>query len=180
MKNTFLFAVIAAVFAATPVFSAAIDTYWIGGEGGSESEPFDIYQAGCWDRNVLPSQNYHLNFQVSTLTYLTNSYASATSTRIADALRFNSGEFVVLGPFRFYSFYRRLDAPYAVSIVKKGDWWLDWFFRPCEAANSKAVLTNEYGNMTVSQSSTSVFCKRQRCAVRCGEQSGQLDFFREW
>ena len=128
MKNTFLFAVIAAVFAATPV-SAATDVNWIGGEGGSESEPFDIYQASNWSSGVLPSQSYNLNFQVSTLTYLTNSYASATLTRIADGLRFNSGDFVLLGPFRYYSLYRQLDAPNAVSVVKKGDWWIDWFFR---------------------------------------------------
>ena len=174
--SSFLLAAIVAVFAVPAFAAGAVDIYWQGGEGGSEAAPFDVYQAGGWDRNVLPSQSYHLNFTATTPTYLTNSYASATSARIADGLRFNSGEFVVLGPFRFYSFYKLLDAPYTASIVKKGDWWIDYFFRGAEAANSTTFITNEYGNVTVSQQSDSVFANGSGAAIEVVSKTGDWTF----
>jgi hypothetical protein len=177
-QKKFAFLITAAVsfFAFSAFAAGAVDIYWQGGEGGTESDPLDIYQADGWDRNVLPSQSYHLNFMATTPTYLTNSYASATSARIADALRFNSGEFVLLGPFRFYSFYKLLDAPYTVSIVKKGDWWIDYFFRGAEAANSKTFITNEYGNVTVNQQSDSVFANGSGAAIEVVSKAGDWTF----
>ena len=81
---------------------AATNTEWIDDPDnrGTESAPIDIYDAAKWASGDLPSLDYNLNFTAGGLTYITNT----SPNKIATALRFGGGDFVVLGPMQFNSF----------------------------------------------------------------------------
>ena len=99
---------------------AATDTNWIDDPDnrGTEAEPINICDTNKWLSAALPSVDYNLNFTAAGLTYITN-----TSTdKIATALRFGGGDFVVLGPMKFNSFGSSFSESAPVSIDKRGDW----------------------------------------------------------
>jgi len=140
--------------------AAATETTWTGGSGGTEAEPLDIYNANNIASGKLPSDGYHISFSVDSLTHLTNSFANATTTRIADNIRFISGDFIVHGPLRFYTLDSNVENGTA-SVVKKGDWWIDYYFMGGRAAGHKTAFTNESGNMTMALQYDSVAAKGQ-------------------
>ena len=169
--------IIAAVFAfamCAPSL-AATETTWTGGSGGTEAEPLDIYNANNLASGKLPSDSYGISFSVNSLTHLTNSFANATTTRIADGISFNSGDFVIHGPLRFYTLYTSL-ANGTASIVKKGDWWIDWYFRGGAASGHKTAFTNESGSVTVGQRQESFFANGKNSKFDVVSKSGNWAF----
>ncbi|MBO4287483.1 MAG: hypothetical protein J5985_04885 [Kiritimatiellae bacterium] len=154
---------------------AAARTDWIGGSGGTEAAPLDIYNKKNWSTGALPSKSYNLYFDVASLTYLTNSMANATSTMVADNIRPNSGDFVFLGPLYFYTFCNGT-ANATVSVVKKGDWKVDYYFRGAEAEGCKVAFTNEWGNVTVSQQGYSFFANGKNSRFDVVNKSGNWSF----
>ena len=119
-KSNAWMAAFAAVMFAAGSANAATETTWTGGSGGTEAEPLDIYNANNIASGKLPSDGYHISFSVNSLTHLTNSFANATTTRIADNIRFNSGDFVIHGPLRFHTLGNSL-ANGTASVLKKGN-----------------------------------------------------------
>ena len=156
--------------------AAATDTTWRGGAGGTAAEPLDLYSAANWASGVLPSDKYNLALSVASPTHLTNSFANATTTRIADNIYFNSGDFFVHGPLRFYSFKNKL-ANASVSIVKTGDWWIDYYTRIGEGApGSKMAFTNESGNIVFSQQAESRFPETENSRFDAVSKKGNWTF----
>ncbi|MBQ7188958.1 MAG: hypothetical protein IJR99_06025 [Kiritimatiellae bacterium] len=124
---------------------AATDTNWIDDPDnrGTEAEPINICDTNKWLSAALPSVDYNLNFTAAGLTYITN-----TSTdKIATALRFGGGDFVVLGPMKFNSFGSSFSESAPVSIDKRGDWSANKEFYTATAADSSFHFTNRTGNL---------------------------------
>lgn len=140
--------------------NAATQTTWTGGSGGTEAEPLDIYNANNLACGTLPSDSYHVSFSVDSPTHLTNSFENATSTRVFDTICFNSGDFIIHGPLRFYSYGSDVENG-TVSIVKKGDWWLDYYFMGGRAVGHKTAFTNESGNVRMALQYNSVAANGQ-------------------
>ena len=163
------------MFAAGSANAAATETTWTGGSGGTEAEPLDIYNKNNIASGALPSDGYHISFSVSSLTHLTNSFANATTTRIADNIRFNSGDFVIHGPLRFHTLGTTL-ANGTASIVKKGNWWLDWYFMGGNANGHKTAFTNESGSVTVGQHAESIFANGKNSKFDVVSKKGNWAF----
>ena len=143
------FAALAAV--ATLTANAATTITWPAENvGGSEAEPWDFYNSSYWGGKT-PSTSYHLNFNVSELTYLTNSAAFSTSSPVADCIQPISGDFVFLGDICCHVFGNmNTSAPDTkVSVVKKGDWTLKYSLWLARHENTKMAFTNETGSITV-------------------------------
>jgi len=138
--------VFAAAISVAPM-SARANANWIGGSGGSEAEPYDIWNAANWD-GAIGSGLLFLN--VNSRTYL----QSARDEQIAGDLTPESGDFVFTGPLRFLCF-KGAAAGCAVSIVKRGDWTLTakYHFYAANGEGSKFTMTNETGNVTIQSTS---------------------------
>lgn len=134
---------------------AATDSYWIGGSGGSEAAPLELYSAANWTTNraeglplpVNPSKDYNLHLQVESQTYITNS--ASASTQIATALRFLGGDFVVSGSLKFNSFGYLASETAPVSIDKRGDWACPREFFLATTNNASVVFTNRTGKLAI-------------------------------
>ena len=135
------------------VFALAVSGAWAGTEsnwkdtsvGGSEESPYDISDAANWSNGV--GGGHHLNLSVSSLTYITNTAAS--TVRLADDFRVNSGDFVFLGPIYCYMWVNNT-ANASVSVLKKGDWRVvDYGLKIGNAAGTTVAFTNETGNVVI-------------------------------
>ena len=138
--------VFAAAVSVAPM-SAHANANWIGGSGGSEAEPYDIWDVANWD-GAIGSGLLYLN--VDAKTYIN----SERDEQIAGDLTPESGEFVFMGPLKFLCFKGGATGKTA-SIVKKGNWTLTskYHFYAATGDNSKFALTNETGNVTIQSSS---------------------------
>ena len=138
--------IFAAALSVVPL-SVRANANWIGGSGGSEAEPYDIWDTANWD-GAIGSGLLFLN--VDAKTYLN----SARDEQIAGDLTPESGEFVFMGSLKFLCF-KGAAAGRTVSIVKKGDWTLTnkYHFYAATGDNSKFTMTNETGNVTIQSSS---------------------------
>ncbi len=138
--------VFAAAISVAPM-SVQANANWIGGSGGSEAEPYDIWDVANWD-GAIGSGLLYLN--VDEKTY----FNSTRDEQIAGDLTPESGEFVFMGPLKFLCFKGGATGKTA-SIVKKGNWTLTskYHFYAASGDNSKFALTNETGNVTIQSSS---------------------------
>ena len=78
--------------------------------------------------------------------------ASGQTIKYLDCLRFNSGDFVVLGPIAHMNDLHNNVAGKTASITKRGNWWLkDMRFAAAVSGTtgSTTVFTNEAGALTV-------------------------------
>ena len=139
---------VATALGAATAANAATDLTWPAGNvGGSEANPWDIYDRSYWGHT--PSSSYHLNFDVSALTYLTNSAPS--NTKIADCIQPISGDFVFLGDIYCHVFgnLNYSTTGTKVSVVKKGKWTLEWVLTLAQYDNTEISFTNESGSLAV-------------------------------
>lgn len=134
---------------------AATNTDWIDDPDnrGTETEPIDLYSATKWSSGVLPSSDYNLHFTAAGRTYVTNT----ATKKIATALRFVGGDFVMLGSLSFSSFNYSDNGSFSetdpVSIDKRGDWECTGYFRLAAKDGASFVLTNRTGNLVTGTSS---------------------------
>lgn len=109
VKRSFaaVFAIILAM-GATGAQAATYDISWKGGSGGSEAEPKDLYSKDNWAAgtsysgnsiSAFPGSTHNFFFLVDSLTYLTNSNASA-GTAICNEWNFTGGDCVLLGDIK--------------------------------------------------------------------------------
>ena len=124
---------------------AATNTEWIDDPDnrGTESAPIDIYDAAKWASGDLPSLDYNLNFTAGGLTYITNT----SPNKIATALRFGGGDFVVLGPMQFNSLGYSFSETAPVSIAKRENWTASTLFYTATAEGSSFAFTNRSGKL---------------------------------
>ena len=140
---------VAAALGAATTANAATRTWPAENVGGSEANPWDIYEPSNWGGN-RPSSSDHLNFSVSELTYLTNS--ATINTMIADCFQPISGDFVFLGDIYCHVFGDMNSGTTGkkVSVVKKGNWNLKYSLWLAKYENTEMAFTNETGSITVS------------------------------
>ena len=152
-------AVVLAIITALATTSAwaATNVDWGGGSGGSESAPLDVYDLSNWSGVSALSDAYDLTFDACNVpTVLTNSCATAATTKIANGFKLNYGTWTLLGDYKFSS----IDAnnsgtePKVATIVKKGDWELT-YAAYLGRSGATTIVTNVSGNIV--QSGTSWF-----------------------
>ena len=149
-------AIITALAAAQSAW-AATDVNWGGGSGGSESAPLDVYDLSNWSGVSALSDAYNLTFDVDNVpTVLTNSCATAATTKIANGFNLNYGTWTLLGDYKFSSLDAKNSgtAPKVTTIVKKGDWELT-YAAYLGRSGATTIITNVSGNIV--QSGTSWF-----------------------
>ena len=153
----------------------AANIYWDGAAdlakdptiGATAANPVDLYTATFTNASgaaVSPYNNNTICIEAaSSPMYVTNSApivegyegvrtASGQTIKYLDCLRFNSGDFVVLGPIAHMNDLHNNVAGETASITKRGDWWLkDMRFAAAVSgtAGSTTVFTNETGTLTV-------------------------------
>ena len=149
VRPAFAVVAVATTVGAAATVQAATLTWPAENVGGSEENPWDIYNLSYWG-GTIPSGSHHLNFSVSSLTYLRNSASS--NTKIADCLQPISGDFVFLGDIYCHVFgdYNNGATGTKVSVVKKGNWNLVYSLWLAKYANTEMAFTNETGSITVS------------------------------
>ena len=150
VRHAFAVVAVAIALGAATTANAATNITWPTGKvGGSEANPWNIYDSSNWN-GTTPSGDYNLNFSVSELTYLTNS--ATISTKIADCLQPISGDFVFLGDIYCHVFGDLNNGATGtkVSVVKKGDWKMKYSLWLARCANTEMAFTNETGSITVS------------------------------
>ncbi len=144
---TYLAAAFAAL-ATSSAWAATVSNWKSTSVGGSEESPYDIWAAANWDNGV--GSGKHLNFDVSSLTYMTNT--ASITTRVGDYFRVNSGDFVFLGPI-YCSKWLNNTANARVSVLKKGDWKVEGDNMVIgSAVGSTVAFTNETGNVEINGS----------------------------
>ena len=147
---------LAGVFALAAIDAWADDIKWIGGSGGSEAEPIDIYDSAKWNPNYLPSSSQVLWFEnVTEPTVLTNCVENPAATAISGNAAINGGPFTFLGDYKWNGIlYIKLNYNGAMSITKKGDWTVGNEMYLGNSGNAEPVsFTNETGNLQVGSSS---------------------------
>ena len=152
----------------TAMGATAVD--WHGGTGGTEEAPLDIYDPTNWG-GITPSKSYNLNFWVDSLTFLTNSMEDAATVMVADNINPNSGDFVFLGTMYFYTFANNV-ANETTSVLKKGDWILDYYFQFGYGTNSRIAFTNETGNLTANLAGDAHIARAQGSTVEIVHKAG--------
>ena len=135
--------VLGAALATGSIFAAEVN--WIGGSGGTEDAPLELYKASNWSNNALPSNANRYSLSVDSPTVLTNS--AGIATKIADWMRFASGDFTVLGDMQIAVLGWSQPAGTA-TVVKKGDWLVTHEFVMGYNSGSYFALTNYCGSMT--------------------------------
>ena len=147
---------IACAFATTGAL-AATNVDWGGGSGGTEASPLDVYDLSNWSGVSALSDAYDLTFDACNVpTVLTNSCATAATTKIANGFKLKYGTWTLLGDYKFSS----IDAnnsgtePKVATIVKKGDWELT-YAAYLGRSGATTIVTNVSGNIV--QSGTSWF-----------------------
>ena len=123
----------------------ATDRTWNGGTGGTEDAPLDIYVAGNWNPNGLPTTSDKLNFVTTAPTVVTNNLANGETTQISSDWMLKSGEWTFLGPARFPTLENPGNSG-NIDVVKKGDWTLTYAMYLGRSGNTM-TFTN-YGKMT--------------------------------
>ena len=121
----------------------SIAATWIGGNGGSEEFPLDIYNASNWNDNKLPNGDEALYFEVANLTFLTNT--AGIDTKISTWFVPKVGDFVILGDMHIGEYNFRDGAK--SSVTKKGDWKIGGNIQISVAENSSHFFTNKCGNI---------------------------------
>ena len=154
-KTTKLAILGAALCAAATTAQAATQIYWVGGTGGSEAEPLELYNKANWNTKADGSGNapgkdlsseHALNISVGALTYLTNSNPKAATVAICENWKFTGGDSVVLGDMCFNALYLRGNS----SVTKKGNWILaERMTLNDNADNEETVFVNSEGTLTV-------------------------------
>lgn len=167
-----LIAILAVIvlFGAVGTVKGATAVDWSGGSGGTEEAPLDIYDPTNWG-GITPSKSYNLNFAVDSLTYLTNSMEEAATVMVADNINPNSGDFVFLGTMYFYTFANNT-ANETTSVLKKGDWILDYYFQFGYGTNSRIAFTNESGNLTANLAGDAHIARAQGSTVELVHKAG--------
>ena len=138
---------IRAAFAAATFVSAAFaaDVNWIGGSGGTEAEPLDLYNAANWSNNALPSTSNRYNLSVDAPSVFIDSAPAGTS--IADWFKPYQGDFTFIGPMKVNCFGYGSSSG-RVTITKKGDWIVPWDSQFAPAANAYMLFKNVSGDWT--------------------------------
>ena len=93
-------AVVLAIITALATTSAwaATNVDWGGGSGGSESAPLDVYDLSNWSGVSALSDAYDLTFDACNVpTVLTNSCATAATTKIANGFKLKYCTCTMLG-----------------------------------------------------------------------------------
>ena len=147
--KTIRVAIAAALTIASSVFAGEVS--WIGGSGGTEAAPLELYKASNWSNNALPSTANRYSLSVDSPTVLTNS--AGIATKIADWMRFASGDFTVLGGLQIAVLGWSQPAGTA-TVVKKGDWLVTHEFTLGYTSGSYFALTNYSGSLTRSTASS--------------------------
>ena len=148
----------------------AADIKWIGGSGGSEADPINIYDSTKWNPNNTPSESYTIWFEnVTEPTVLTNCADNAATTPISANAAINGGPYTFLGDYKWNGvLYIKLSYAGATSVTKKGDWTVgsDLYLGHSGAA-APVSFTNTYGNLTVGRiyianaaNSTASYCHK--------------------
>ena len=126
--------------------------------GATAANPVDLYTATFTNASgaaASPKSQSLCLVAASSPMYVTNSYYTAGSetTTYYDCLRFNSGNFVVLGPIAHMNDLHNNVVGKTASITKRGDWWLrDMRLAAAVSSGttgSTTVFTNETGTLTV-------------------------------
>ncbi|MBQ6141053.1 MAG: hypothetical protein IJI54_07165 [Kiritimatiellae bacterium] len=151
MEAKMIRAAIAAICVAATLPSWAGEVNWIGGSGGTEDAPLELYKASNWSNNALPSTANRYSLSVDSPTVLTNS--AGIATKIADWMRFASGDFTVLGGLQIAVLGWNQPAGTA-TLVKKGDWLVTHEFVLGYNSGSYFALTNYSGSLTRSTASS--------------------------
>ena len=152
METKMIRAAIAAICVAMAALpSQAGEVSWIGGSGGTEAAPLELYKASNWSNNALPSTANRYSLSVDSPTVLTNS--AGIATKIADWMRFASGDFTVLGGLQIAVLGWNQPAGTA-TLVKKGDWLVTHEFVLGYNSGSYFALTNYSGSLTRSTASS--------------------------
>lgn len=155
IRRMFTATVAVMVFGLVNSAFAATQIYWVGGSGGSEAAPLEVYDRQNFNTEAdgsgkVPESNpryvHSLNFTVDSLTYLTNSNPNAATAAICEAWKFNGGDCVVLGDMCFDGLYMRGTS----SVTKKGDWMLAGCMNLGDAENIVTAFTNKTGVLEVS------------------------------
>ncbi|MBP5511363.1 MAG: hypothetical protein J6Z49_10640 [Kiritimatiellae bacterium] len=156
---------------AAPLSARAADRHWDATKvGGSEEAPYDIWDTTNWDGAVGAGNQLHLS--VSEKTYI----SSTSSTQIANDFAVDSGDFVFIGPLKFYCF-KNTTANATVNIVKKGDWEVyNYEFWGGTAEGVHLTFTNESGNLTKTGSNrqTIYLAEGSNSEVEFYHQSGTM------
>ena len=147
--KTIRVAIAAALTIASSAFAGEVS--WIGGSGGTEAAPLELYKASNWSNNALPSTANRYSLSVDSPTVLTNS--AGIATKIADWMRFASGDFTVLGGLQIAVLGWNQPAGTA-TLVKKGDWLVTHEFVLGYNSGSYFALTNYSGSLTRSTASS--------------------------
>lgn len=121
--------------------------------GATAANPVDLYTATFTNASgaaASPKSQSLCLVAASSPMYVTNTHYTAGSetTTYYDCLRFNSGDFVVLGPIAHMNDLHNNVAGETASITKRGDWWLKDFRLPA-ANDSNIAFTNETGALTI-------------------------------
>ena len=138
-----LMLVMCSLFAITAKAKSAIETTWTGATGGSEEAPIDLYSTS-WSSGVLPTSAYDLIITVGELTYVKGE--NPDSTKWLCNIFKPKGDYVWIGPL-----FASTVNPGNSSIVKKGDWRLDYDLYFPGGASCVAALTNETGSLSVAR-----------------------------
>ena len=139
--------------------NAATNTKWISTNCGTEDNPVVINNPECWDSGNAPSIDYNLHFTASERTYITNT----ATKKIATALRFLGGDFVVFGAMKFNSFGYNSEETAHVSIDKRGDWTCERDFHVATKEGATFAFTNRTGMLNV--------CSSQYARLAAGKNS---------
>ena len=146
---------LAAIFAFSlaETAQAATDIYWKTDKvGGSEGSPYFLKDAGNWQSNGPAGDNKAIHFNITgARTYISS---SGVESRTSNDFTPEAGDFVFIGDMNFYCL-KGGAANTTVSIVKKGNWKVSskYHFYAAHSNNSKFILTNETGNVTITSSS---------------------------
>lgn len=143
----------------------AANIYWDGAAdlakdptiGATAANPVDLYTATFTNASgavTSPKSQSLCLVAASSPMYVTNTHYTAGSetTTYYDCLRFNSGDFVVLGPIAHMNDLHNNVAGKTASITKRGDWWLKDMRLAAAVSGttgSTTVFTNETGALTV-------------------------------
>ncbi len=140
--------VVASAIALAAGGARAINKTWIGGTGGSEAAPLDIYDGGNWNPSGTPTTSDKLYFTnaVDAMTVLTNGYPDAATSSVSGDWHFKTGSYTFLGPCRFPTLENPANSGSTV-IVKKGDWTITYAAYLCRGGNTFA-FTNVSGKVT--------------------------------
>ncbi len=126
---------------------------WVGGSGGTEDEPLDLYDSNNWEDHKTPSTASHYELTVDAPTVLTNSNPNALTVSNANWFRPYQGEFTFLGPL-FVNVFGYGSPAGRATIIKKGDWIVCWDFNIANAEGSYMKIHNVSGSLTHNQGST--------------------------